>query len=260
MKQPLITVITVVRNRVKTIEQAMLSVLNQNYPNIEYIVLDGGSTDGTVEIIKKYADRISYWESGSDGGMYFALNKGILMAKGELIGVCHSDDFLHRSDVVSRIAAIHAKEDADIYHGDGIMFLEYPNYCGFTIKKSQAEMITKTENSILHPSTFINRTVFERFGLYDTEYRSASDYELMIRFAINQVRFFHVGFVVCCIRIDRKGRVSNNIYSYIEAYKFHKNHKTGNHNKYLFGFLECLMRRVARNILSRYDRKNSSLK
>src|ERR1700739_1974354 len=90
---PLVSVITVVYNGAKFIEQAIQSVLNQSYKNIEYIVIDGGSNDGTVDIIKKYDKQINYWQSERDGGIYFAMNKGVSLATGELIGILNTDDF-----------------------------------------------------------------------------------------------------------------------------------------------------------------------
>ena len=90
---PLITIITVSYNAVKTIEDTIVSVLGQTYNNIEYIIIDGGSTDGTLDIIKKYQDKITYWVSEPDKGIYDAMNKGIAKANGELIGIINSDDW-----------------------------------------------------------------------------------------------------------------------------------------------------------------------
>ena len=96
-KQPLITVVTVVYNDVKHIEDTILSVVNQTYPNIEYIIIDGGSTDGTVDIIKKYADHIAYWVSEPDKGIYDAMNKGLKKATGEWVNFMNSGDCFAQS-------------------------------------------------------------------------------------------------------------------------------------------------------------------
>jgi glycosyltransferase involved in cell wall biosynthesis len=92
-EMPLVSIITVVLNGAKYIEQTIKSILDQNYANIEYIIVDGGSTDGTLEILKRYNDKIDYWVSERDKGIYFAMNKGISFAKGELIGILNADDF-----------------------------------------------------------------------------------------------------------------------------------------------------------------------
>ena len=94
VKKIIISIITVSYNAVKTIEQTISSVVNQSYSNIEYIIIDGGSTDGTVDIIKKYEDRIAYWVSEPDGGIYDAMNKGIKVATGDYIQIIGADDFL----------------------------------------------------------------------------------------------------------------------------------------------------------------------
>src|ERR1700742_4639960 len=90
---PLVSVVTVVYNGAKHLEQTINSVLNQSHKNVEYIIIDGGSTDGTLDIIKRYEDKIDYWQSERDGGIYFAMNKGVSLAKGELIGILNADDF-----------------------------------------------------------------------------------------------------------------------------------------------------------------------
>lgn len=100
---PLISVVTVSYNAVSTIEQTILSVINQTYPHIEYIIIDGGSTDGTVDIIKKYADKIAYWVSEPDKGIYDAMNKGIKVATGEWINFMNSGDCLYRNDTIEKI-------------------------------------------------------------------------------------------------------------------------------------------------------------
>lgn len=99
---PLISVVTVSYNAVSTIEQTILSVINQTYPHIEYIIIDGGSTDGTVDIIKKYADKIAYWVSEPDKGIYDAMNKGIKVATGEWINFMNSGDCLYRNDTIEK--------------------------------------------------------------------------------------------------------------------------------------------------------------
>ncbi len=99
---PLVTIVTVSYNVVSTIERTILSVVNQTYSNIEYIIIDGGSTDGTVDIIKKYMDKIAYWVSEPDKGIYDAMNKGILMAKGQWINFMNSGDYLYSNDVISQ--------------------------------------------------------------------------------------------------------------------------------------------------------------
>ena len=112
-----ISVVTVCYNSVDTIEETMLSVLNQTYSDVEYIIIDGGSTDGTVDIIKKYADRIAYWVSEPDNSIYDAMNKGIAVATGDYINFMNSGDSFASKDSISNVLT-NIKEDIDIVFGD----------------------------------------------------------------------------------------------------------------------------------------------
>lgn len=99
----LISIVTVSYNAVLTIEQTILSVINQTYPNVEYIIIDGGSTDGTVDIIKKYEDKIAYWVSEPDKGIYDAMNKGVVVATGEWINFMNAGDIFTDGDVIDKL-------------------------------------------------------------------------------------------------------------------------------------------------------------
>src|SRR4051812_46461192 len=108
-----ISIITITYNSAKTLEQTMLSVLHQTYKDIEYIIVDGGSTDGTLELINKYKERVSKIVSEKDNGLYDALNKGIELATGDVIGILHSDDFYDSKDVISKVAELFKTENCD---------------------------------------------------------------------------------------------------------------------------------------------------
>ena len=105
-----LSIITVSLNNKDTIEQTIRSVLSQTYNNVEYIVIDGGSTDGTVDIIKKYEDKISYWVSESDKGIYDAMNKGIRKATGDIVGILNADDFYVDENVLEKVVKCFEKE------------------------------------------------------------------------------------------------------------------------------------------------------
>lgn len=250
IENPVVTIITVVYNRVKYLEQSILSVLNQTYKNIEYIIIDGGSTDGTLKVIKEYDNMIDYWLSEPDKGMYYALNKGIALASGELIGICHSDDYYHSNDLIYQLVEFHKVVKSDVYHGDAIYLLETKEKTKLISIKSDHEKILQTHRSIIHPTTFIAKDIFRKYGFYDTKYKSASDYEMMIRLMKYGCIFQHFGLIISCIRLSNQDRVSNNCYGHIEAYSIHKYHKTGNHNKYLFSYLECKSKRILKKIIS----------
>ena len=120
MQFPHISIITISYNAVKDIENTILSVLNQTYPNIEYIIIDGGSTDGTLDIIKKYQDKITYWVSEPDKGIYDAMNKGTLKATGEWLNFMNAGDTFYNEQVLENVFRDNNWENTDVIYGDVI--------------------------------------------------------------------------------------------------------------------------------------------
>lgn len=169
-----ISVITVCYNSVSSIEDTINSVINQTYPNIEYIIIDGGSTDGTKEIIEKYADKIDCWVSEPDKGIYDAMNKGISRATGEWIHFKNSGDFFFAPDSISEIFKEPIDEDAIIVHGDcQILFknkIEILNPPG----KENYKYIMP----FFHPSMFV-RASYHKANLFDSSLRSSADYKFV---------------------------------------------------------------------------------
>lgn len=170
----MISVITVSYNAVSTIEQTILSVINQTYSNIEYIIIDGGSTDGTIDIIRRYEDKIAYWVSEPDRGIYDAMNKGASKANGEYIAFLNSDDW-YELDAVSIIAQF-ADGKTDLI--SGIIKL-YKN--NIFLYAHGASMDNIYNEMIAHPSTFMRRDLFGELGGYDLTYSYVADYDLMLR-------------------------------------------------------------------------------
>ena len=192
-----VSIITACYNRGATIREAMESVMHQDYPDIEYIVVDGASTDGSLEEIR-YKDLLTRTKtfkkdnphfsfkyiSEPDGGMYEAINKGIRMATGDIIGLVHSDDFLYDSHVVSDIVRQFEVTDADFLYADGI-FVETDNvYKKERIWNGGAYHRWKVRLGWLplHPTCYIRRDVMMREGLYDESYRIAADTDLLVRY------------------------------------------------------------------------------
>jgi glycosyltransferase involved in cell wall biosynthesis len=171
---PLITVITVVRNGEKTLEQTILSVIHQTYQNVEYIVIDGASTDNTLNIIKKYDDKIDYWISEPDEGIYYAMNKGIDLATGEYIAFLNSDDWYE--DTTCEIISEYIKKyNDDVYYG--LMKVVSGNHEILFIVGHHINNISR--NMISHPSTFIRKEVLHKHR-FAVKYKYSSDYALMI--------------------------------------------------------------------------------
>lgn len=162
---PLITIITVAYNAVKDIENTILSVLNQTYPNIEYIIIDGGSTDGTLDIIKKYEDKISYWVSEADKGIYDAMNKGALKATGEWLNFMNAGDTFYDQQVLEKVFKDNDWSDADVIYGD--INIEYPKKK--KVKKTITFKKNRTTNGLLPSRKFcknyVTKTMFIQHNL-----------------------------------------------------------------------------------------------
>jgi glycosyltransferase involved in cell wall biosynthesis len=178
-----VSIITVVYNNVQTLRDTIESVLSQDYPHIEYIVVDGASTDGTVELVQSYGSRIAKFISEPDKGLYDAINKGIGLASGDVIGLLHSDDLFYDAKAVSKIARTFQEQTVDSVYAD----LHYVD------KKDTQRVIRNWQSGEYerkrfqmgwmppHPTFYVKKEVYEQHGLYDTEFKSAADYELMLR-------------------------------------------------------------------------------
>jgi glycosyltransferase involved in cell wall biosynthesis len=193
MDKPLVSIITIVYNGEKHIEQTINSVFAQTWPHIEYIIIDGGSKDNTVSIIKKYESRLAYWISEPDKGISDAFNKGLRQAKGEWVGIINADDW-YETDAVQKV--IDTAGNNDVVFGN----VQYwKNSAKSFIQISNLEYLEK-EVSIIHPAVFIKRAAYEKFGFFDTSLRCAMDYELLLRMKINHCSFVHVPVVISNMR------------------------------------------------------------
>ena len=196
---PLITIITVVRNGEKTLEQTILSVINQTYGNIEYIIIDGVSVDGTLNIIKKYEDKIDYWISEPDKGIYDAMNKGIGLAAGEYIALLNSDDWYELNACEIIVNKINEK-DADVYYG---MMRVIKNEALFFIVGYTEQLLSQF--MIPHQACFVKNSIYKIYQ-YDIKYKVVADHDFMIRLKNNNCKFY---FVECIIGNYRAGGISD---------------------------------------------------
>jgi glycosyltransferase involved in cell wall biosynthesis len=179
-----ISIITVSYNSAATIEQTILSVINQSYQNIEYILIDGKSTDNTLKIAEKYKNKISKIVSEPDDGLYDALNKGIEMASGDVIGFLHSDDFYIDNFVIQKYADTFLKKNSDAAYAD-LYYVDKNNINKIIRKWKSGEY--KPHSFINgwmppHPTFFVKKDVYKKFGKFNLDFKSAADYELMLRF------------------------------------------------------------------------------
>lgn len=213
-----ISIITTCFNSENTIEDTLRSVEAQDYPDVEYIVVDGGSTDGTLPIIEKYKSKISKFISGKDQGIYDALNKGIGIATGEIIGILHSDDVFASQQVLSKISSIFYEKKCEGMYAD-LQYVDRKN-TGRVIRNWKSGEYR--EGLFLegwmppHPTFFVRKECYERYGLFNTTFASAADYELMLRFIHRyKIKIAYLPEVIVKMRV---GGISNtNILNRIRA-------------------------------------------
>jgi glycosyltransferase len=224
-----ITIITVCYNRKATIEKAIKSVLEQNYNDIEYIIIDGNSTDGTKEIIESYRHRISQYISEPDKGMYDAINKGLKLATGDIIGLMHSDDEFYDVNAIRRIVArFEYDKNLDGVYGNGVYVtndseerLVRDRIGGiFSLKKVKEGWLP------LHPTVYLKKSIIDKYGLYNLDFKIASDTEFLLRYLYKYK--IKMGYINAYIVKMRMGGMSTNVkrafevlYEDYKIYKFH---------------------------------------
>lgn len=238
---PLITIITVVLNGEKYIEQTFKSVFGQTYSNIEYIVIDGNSTDKTIDIIRQYENKIDYWQSEKDKGIYFAMNRGISLAKGELIGILNADDYFSK-DTVMLVADAYLKTKADVFHGDILLITEGKE------TRMQPD-ITKMDQqpSVFHPTCFVRKSVYDAIGVFDTKYKISSDYDFLLRCLKKNYKFHYIPEVLSHFR---PGGMSASCASNIEGYKIMKVHQTGHHRSVIVRGIKCYVKTFLKKVIN----------
>ncbi len=208
-KNPKISIITTSYNSSKTIRDTIDSVVSQDYENIEYIIIDGNSTDDTIDIINSYGNKISCLISEDDDGLYDAMNKGIRIATGDVVGILNSDDFYYTNHVISDVAEVFIFNDVDSVYGD-LLYVDtidtdsirrYWKSGSFNIKK------IRTGWTIPHPTLFVKKEIYKKFGLYSIRLKNASDYEMILRlFYKNQISISYLPKIMVKMRI---GGISN---------------------------------------------------
>lgn len=204
-----ISVVTAVYNRKQTVGQALDSVLSQSHPSIESIVIDGASTDGTLAALEPYRPRLGVFVSERDQGIYDALNKGIRLASGDVVGFLHADDVFENSEVLAKVAAEFQDPAIDAVYGD-LVYIRHDDISQ-VIRYWKSGSYDKAALACgwmpPHPTFYVRRSVYERLGGFDTRYRIAADYDTILRFlAVNKIRAAYIPEVL--VRM-RAGGISN---------------------------------------------------
>lgn len=222
-----ISILTIARNAQDTIEQTIKSVIDQDYVELEYIIIDGNSTDNTKRIIEKYRDQIAVFISEPDKGISDAFNKGIKHASGDVIGIINADDLLLQGAL--KTVAESFRDDTDVLYGLTRGFTETKTiptvitesgFYGVDLERLKLKMV------LSHPSVFVRRTTYERYGLFDEQYRNSMDHELMLRMYTNGAHFQSVPYVLTYFRT---GGVSSTNFrrTVAESYRISRMYGTG---------------------------------
>ncbi|MDP2894012.1 MAG: glycosyltransferase family 2 protein [Sulfurimonas sp.] len=179
-----ISIITVVWNNKKTIKDAIESVLGQTYKDIEYIIIDGASSDGTVDVVKCYGDKISKFVSEPDRGLYDAMNKGVALATGDVVGILNSDDFYIDNGVIERVMKEFEKSQVDSVFAD-LVYVKSDNL-NKVVRYYDSSHFTPQRFAYgwmpAHPTFFVRRWVYEKYGLFRTDLKIAADFDILARF------------------------------------------------------------------------------
>ncbi len=183
IKEPKISIITVSFNSQSTIKHTIQSVYSQDYQNKEYLLIDGASTDWTLEITSFLKDKINYFATEKDNGIYDAMNKGIKASSGDIIGILNSDDFYSNNEVLSKVANIFEETDCDCLYGDLVYvdrgdtrnIVRYWKSGQFSKRKLRMGWM------LPHPTFFVKKEIYEKYGLYNQKLKTAADYEMILR-------------------------------------------------------------------------------
>ena len=210
---PKVSVVTTTYNDIENLKRILAEVKRQTYPNIEHIIVDGGSTDGTVDLLKELEEkepgRIS-WMSEKDDGIYDAINKGICMATGEIVGCCF--DRYADEGVLMRMVEIMEKEGTDGVHGD----LCYMDGDRIVRKWHQGQGVIRSGWMPGHPTLYLKKEVYDKFGLYRTDYRIYGDYEFMVRILYRkEVTLSYLPEIL--IYMSHGGTSTNSLGAYVES-------------------------------------------
>jgi glycosyltransferase len=213
-----LSIITVSLNSAATIENTINSVLGQTYSDIEYIIIDGGSTDGTLGIVNKYRSRISKLVSKKDGGIYEAMNKGIELATGEMVGILNSDDVYASNETIKTVMNMFIESRVDCVWGDLV----------YVDKNDSNKIVRNWKSSAYqsgsfqkgwhppHPTFFVRRSIYEKYGSFRTDLNTSADYELMLRF-LERYRISSSYIPQVLVKMRNGGQGNRSYYNLIRA-------------------------------------------
>lgn len=246
MNNPLVSIITVVFNGEKHLEQTIKSVLEQTYANIEYIIIDGKSTDGTIKIIKKYETKISTFISEKDTGIYNAMNKGLALATGKIVGILNADDYYY-PETIQLVVEKFEQSNADVVYGNMTKLRTFNEKECFKEVQPDISLMEKTM-PIFHPATFVKKELYEKIGTFNEKYKLSADYDFIYRAYKADAVFEYIPQPLTVFRID--GATSTNCKSYKEGYQILKSNNSPFANDMKGLMIKCKIKNFIRTIAS----------
>lgn len=247
MENPKVSIITTTYNDKENLKKIIAQVKNQDYANMEYVIVDGGSTDGTLEVIAEAAEYFGSrlkWISEKDKGIYDAINKGIRLSTGDILGCCF--DQYAGSDVISKMVAIMEKEGTDGVHGD-LYYMEGDKVVRYW---HQGQGNIRFGWMPGHPTLYLRKSVYDKYGLYKTDYRISADYEFMIRILKDdKVKLSYLPEVL--IYMSHGGTSTNSLGAYLAGMK--EGHRALRENGVRFAWFTDLCRTL--RVLAQFAQK-----
>jgi glycosyltransferase involved in cell wall biosynthesis len=215
-----VSIITVVYNNEKTVADCIDSVLSQTYSNIEYIIIDGNSKDSTVAIIKSYGDKITTFVSEQDNGIYDAMNKGLALATGDVVGILNSDDMYQSNTVIKKIVYHFQNSGCQAVFSD-LIYVNYNNTSKI-VRYWKSSLFTEDAFNKgwhpAHPTFFAKREVYQKFGVFNLNYEISADFELMLRFIqVNKISTHYIPEILVKMRLG--GESNNSVHNIIKGNK-----------------------------------------
>ena len=228
-----ISVITATYNCASVVEDCLVSVARQTHTDVEHLVIDGASTDGTLSLLQANREALSILVTEPDSGIYDALNKGVAKANGEVVGLLHADDLYADIEVLARVAEAFTDPQVGALYGDLVYVSKSDSNCVIRNWHAEEFSLARMLRGWMppHPTLFLRRSLYEKFGLFDTRYRIAADYDFMLR-VLTQLKPEQIVYIPEVLVRMRAGGVSNRSFKHLlrkswEDYKIIKRHRVG---------------------------------
>ena len=222
-----VSIVTVVWNNKETIKDAIDSVSNQTYQGVEYIIIDGASTDGTIDIIQSYGDKIDKFVSEPDKGLYDAMNKGIALATGDIVGILNSDDFYIDEFVIEKVIKEFDEKGVDSVYAD-LVFVN-PKNLEKTVRYYDSSQFNPSRFAYgwtpAHPTFFVKKEIYDKYGVFRTDFKIAADFDILARFLyVHKISYSYMQEVLVKMRVGGVSTSFGSIWiNNIEALKACKN-------------------------------------